>query len=133
MKKLQTRIVPDMNRYTENFFLGMSPRQTVFSLAGAAVTAAAYICLPVPGIAALALGLPLFAAAFVRPEGLPLEKFVACLIKAARHPAARPYRREDEVSAFFLEKIICGRRIKEEKQHPEKKTAKNKRAEVDPH
>lgn len=115
MRKLQTRIVPDMNRYTSNFFLGMSGRQTVFSVMGAAVTALSYIALPVPGIAALALGLPFFAAAFLRPEGMPVEKFLFCLLRAARHPAVRPYRREDEACAFFFDDRICGRRRKEEK------------------
>lgn len=132
MKKLQTRIVPDMNRYTENFFLGMSPRQTVFSLCGAAVTAITYIVLAVPGIAALALGLPLFAAAFLRPEGLPLEKYLGCLLGAARHPAQRPYIREDEAALFFFGSSMPGR-LKEEKEDIQKKRKKEQCPEVHPH
>lgn len=112
MKRIQTRVAADLTKYTENFFFGMSARQTVLSVLGAAVTAAAYILSALPGIAAIGLGLPLFALAFLKPDGLALEKWAANWIQSALlRPAVRAREGGSELYEFLWNGRLLGRKV----------------------
>lgn len=109
-KRLQTRITADMSRYTENFFLGMSVRQTILSLAGVAVTAAVYIFTEIPGIIAAGAGLPFFILAFFQPDGIRAEKYLAHFLFARSRPQVRSYEGGCDLYEFLWKGILHGRR-----------------------
>lgn len=112
MKRIQTRVSKDLTKYTENFFFGMSLRQTLLSAAGVCVTTLSYIFLMVPGIAAVGLGLPFFAFAFLRPDGLPASQWLRCWARAVLiRPKIRVHAPENELYEFLWHGRLCGRRV----------------------
>lgn len=112
MKRIQTRVGRDLTKYTENFFFGMSLRQTLLSAAGAAAVAAVYIFCPVPGIAAAACGLPLFALAFLKPDGLPAEKWLWNWVSAnLLRPRLRVFEQRDALYELLWHGRLLGRRV----------------------
>lgn len=116
MRRLQTRITADMSRYTENFFLGMSARQTLLSIGGVAVTAALYILTRVPGILAAGAGLPLFILAFFQPDGIRAEKYLGCFLSARMRPQVRPCEGGCDLYEFLWKGRLAGRRVLGERQ-----------------
>lgn len=112
MKRIQTRVGSDLTKYTENFFFGMSLRQTLLSAAGVAATAAVYIFLPVPGIAAAACGLPMFALAFLKPDGLSAEKWLYYWLRAnILRPRVRVHLERSALYDFLWHGKLLGRTV----------------------
>ena len=122
MKRLQTRVSADLTKYTENFFFGMSMRQTLLSAAGASATAFAYILLALPGPAAMAIGLPFFALAFLRPDGLPAEVYVRNWIRARiLRPRVRHYHPENDLYELLWHDRLLGRTYRPSKHKHRKR------------
>lgn len=112
MRRLQTRFVADMSQYTENFFLGMTPRQTICGISVVIFTVAGHLLLHIDTVLCVILGFPLLLLGFYRPEGLPMEKWVRAWIEA--HLANTPvrfYNPDNIVYDFLWRGVIGGRKV----------------------
>ncbi|MBD5559959.1 MAG: hypothetical protein HDQ87_06325 [Clostridia bacterium] len=110
MRKMQTRFVADISKYTENFFLGMSPRQTVFGILGGAVILLGSYLLPVPQVVPMLVGFAIIMFGFFQPEGIPLEKYIkAWWDSHFTNPITRHYESDNIVYDFLWRGEIGGR------------------------
>lgn len=110
MRRLQTRFVADISRYTENFFLGMSPRQTVLGIAGGALMVLGALLPQFPDVAGFLGGFGLIAAGFLRPDGLPLERYVRAWLDARLvNPLHRHYEPDNIPYDYLWEGRVQGR------------------------
>lgn len=129
MRRLQTKFISDISRYTENFFLGMSPRQTFFGLAGGACMVAGPLLFPGADAASMLAGLVLIALGFFRPDGLPPEKYLKAWVESHFvNPSRRCYQQDNTAYEFLWEGRIGGRicfrpqdYLKEDKELPRRK------------
>lgn len=111
MKRLQTKLVADMSRYTENFFCGMTPRQTFCGAAALGIVIGGALLLHIPSFLCVLFGFPVLLAGFARPDGLPLEKWLAAWIESKwRSPIIRTYQTENDVYDFLWRGTIQGRK-----------------------
>lgn len=112
MKRIQTRVGSDLAKYTENFFFGMSLKQTLLSAAGVAATALTYIFLPVPGIVAILCGIPFFAFAFLRPDGLSAGQWLKYWLRAnVLRPRVRTNVQKNDLYEFLWHGRLLGRTV----------------------
>lgn len=118
MRKLQTRFIADISKYTENFFLGMSARQTIFGLLGVALVAGGSFVLPIPPSMSVILGLPILLMGFYKPEGVPLEQYVHYWLESKMiNPQIRYYQPDSTVYDYLWHGKINGRQVFDPKQY----------------
>lgn len=110
MRRLQTKFIADISRYTENFFLGMSPRQTVFAVSGGAVMAAGSFLSPAGDVLPMLAGIALIMLGFFRPDGLTPERYLLSWLESHfLRPARRHYEPDSTEYDFLWEGRIGGR------------------------
>lgn len=72
-----------------------------------------YILLRVPGALAVVLGLPMFALAFLRPDGLAAEVFIRNWLKArVMRPRVRYNVPENDLYQFLWHGRLLGRTVR---------------------
>ena len=111
MRRLQTKFVADISRYTENFFLGMSPRQTVFGIAGGAVMVLGSLLDALPDAVAFLAGFALVAAGFWRPDGLAPERYLKAWTDSHLVNPVHRYYQPENIAYDYLWKGKAGGRV----------------------
>ncbi|MBD5559437.1 MAG: PrgI family protein [Clostridia bacterium] len=110
MRRLQTKFVADISRYTQNFALGMSPRQTAAAIAGGTLMSAGPLLWPAGDVLCFAAGFLVIMAGFLRPDGLPLERYLWAWLKAhLLRPSRRHYEPDGIPIAYLWEGKVGGR------------------------
>lgn len=84
---MEVKLIDDILDYEENILIGMSLRQTVLSVIGVILIAVSYFLTytyfnsQAASYVAIGLGLPCFLFAFLRPQKMRLEKYIAVWIR----------------------------------------------------
>ena len=122
MRRLQTRFVADMSKYTENFFLGMTVRQTVCGIGVILIVVIGSLVLGIPSALCIILAFPVIIAGYFKPDGMPLEKWLVAWVESKlQNSYTRAYEPENAVYDYLWHGMVNGRKCFDPKAYLEDK------------
>ena len=104
---IDRKIPRDISKYQAKLMFGLTTRQVVLFVPGAALGLGTYFLTKAyigssAMLAALVMALPFFLFAAYKPLGLPLEKFIkSALLPMFLSPANRRFKSENTYAAVF--------------------------------